>query len=264
MKRVLLSLLALGLLFGLPACHAEVEGDEAGECSDGVDNDQDGSLDCSDEGCAIATACGGDDSKSSASEAPPPPPGTFALRKLKAIPDAVDAKGPAAWGWTDGNGNNVFVVTYADQENPSEDEGEAPSTRSRSMLITHDVVGAGGKAVRKRTVKDFVNGCPFDVHLHLEDDSLQTTDLDGDGFAEITFAYQLTCTSDMSPRTRKLLLLEDGEKYILRGHTGLGGGWSPEGDVPSEYKVDPSVANGPKVFREHLIAAWGGSTPKWP
>jgi len=68
----------------------------------------------------------------------------------------------------------------------------------------------------------------------------------------------------MSPRTRKLLLLEDGEKYILRGHTGLGGGMYEEADIPSEYKVDPSVANGPKVFRDHLIGAWGGRTPKWP
>ena len=38
-----------------------VEGDEAGECDDGVDNDQDGALDCDDEGCAIATACADDD-----------------------------------------------------------------------------------------------------------------------------------------------------------------------------------------------------------
>ncbi|MCP4872417.1 MAG: hypothetical protein GY898_27270 [Proteobacteria bacterium] len=39
----------------------EVEGDEAGECDDGVDNDQDGDTDCADEGCENATACAGDD-----------------------------------------------------------------------------------------------------------------------------------------------------------------------------------------------------------
>jgi hypothetical protein len=36
---------------------AEVEGDEAGECDDGVDNDQDGLTDCDDDGCAAATGC---------------------------------------------------------------------------------------------------------------------------------------------------------------------------------------------------------------
>ena len=53
--------LALSLLFVLPGCDADVEGDEAGECDDGVDNDQDGPVDCDDSGCATATACVGDD-----------------------------------------------------------------------------------------------------------------------------------------------------------------------------------------------------------
>jgi hypothetical protein len=33
------------------------EGNEAGECSDGVDNDQDGVADCDDPGCFVATVC---------------------------------------------------------------------------------------------------------------------------------------------------------------------------------------------------------------
>jgi alpha-glucosidase len=50
----------------LNACseEPEVEGDEAGECTDGVDNDQDGPTDCDDPGCATATACTGDDDDS--------------------------------------------------------------------------------------------------------------------------------------------------------------------------------------------------------
>jgi formylglycine-generating enzyme required for sulfatase activity len=35
----------------------EIEGDEAGECDDGVDNDQDGVTDCADDGCVAATVC---------------------------------------------------------------------------------------------------------------------------------------------------------------------------------------------------------------
>jgi len=53
--------LMLGLLLALPGCDVAVEGDEAGECDDGVDNDQDGSADCDDDGCSAATACTGDD-----------------------------------------------------------------------------------------------------------------------------------------------------------------------------------------------------------
>lgn len=62
-RRLLLSLLALSLLLVI-GCDAEVEGDAAGECDDGVDNDQDGTLDCDDEGCVIASACVGDDDDS--------------------------------------------------------------------------------------------------------------------------------------------------------------------------------------------------------
>ncbi len=64
-RSLLLSLLALSLLF-VTGCDAEVEveGDEPGECDDGVDNDQDGTLDCADDGCAIAAVCAGDDDDS--------------------------------------------------------------------------------------------------------------------------------------------------------------------------------------------------------
>ena len=40
---------------------ADIEGDEAGECDDGVDNDQDGFTDCDDDGCENAAVCTGDD-----------------------------------------------------------------------------------------------------------------------------------------------------------------------------------------------------------
>ena len=64
LDRLFLTLMALSLLFALPSCDVDVEGDEAGECDDGVDNDQDGSLDCDDDGCAAAGVCAGDDDDS--------------------------------------------------------------------------------------------------------------------------------------------------------------------------------------------------------
>ncbi len=60
-KFSMLFLLAALLVTGCPPADEEVEGDEVGECSDGVDNDQDGSADCADPGCAADLACAGDD-----------------------------------------------------------------------------------------------------------------------------------------------------------------------------------------------------------
>jgi hypothetical protein len=39
----------------------EREGDDAGECSDGADNDRDGDFDCDDEDCAGSPDCGAAD-----------------------------------------------------------------------------------------------------------------------------------------------------------------------------------------------------------
>ena len=185
-------------------------------------------------------------------------PRRLELRTLPKAPEGMDAKGSQAWGWSDGNGENVFAVTYTDREDP--DGAEGP-TKSRSMVITHDATGPDGSTERKRMVKDFVNDCLFDVHLGLETGSIQLSDLDDDGVAEITFAYRLACASDVSPVGRKVLLLENGAKYILRGHTGVNLGSTM---VASEYEVDPSVGQAPAAFREHLFAAWGGTAPKWP
>ena len=46
-------------LVAAASCDRAIEGDEKGECSDGVDNDQDGSTDCNDETCSAARACEG-------------------------------------------------------------------------------------------------------------------------------------------------------------------------------------------------------------
>ena len=39
----------------------DYEGDAAGECTDGADNDRDGTFDCDDDGCSGSPDCAGDD-----------------------------------------------------------------------------------------------------------------------------------------------------------------------------------------------------------
>lgn len=82
------------------------------------------------------------------------------------------------------------------------------------------------------------------------DGATEVTDLDADGFGELTFAYSLACRSDMSPARLKLLMLENGEKFILRGTTnvpGVGGG---------QYTVDASFKAGPPALLEHAKKVW--------
>lgn len=55
-------LVEIGLVFSW-SCGGEnqIEGDEAGECNDGADNDQDGLFDCNDDDCDGSPVCGGSD-----------------------------------------------------------------------------------------------------------------------------------------------------------------------------------------------------------
>ncbi|MBI4951080.1 MAG: hypothetical protein HY908_03540 [Myxococcales bacterium] len=54
-----IAILGLTTALGLGACKSDIEGDVAGECSDGADNDRDGAFDCDDSDCAGAPACKG-------------------------------------------------------------------------------------------------------------------------------------------------------------------------------------------------------------
>ena len=59
-RPLLLSTAAITLILSLGCLgigNKDVEGDEAGECSDGADNDQNGLFDCDDEGCAGSPDC---------------------------------------------------------------------------------------------------------------------------------------------------------------------------------------------------------------
>lgn len=68
------------LVAALAACAKDIEGDVAGECEDGADNDVDGTFDCLDLDCAGAPACldDGPDTDADTLDTPPeetePPP----------------------------------------------------------------------------------------------------------------------------------------------------------------------------------------------
>lgn len=62
-------------------------------------------------------------------------------------------------------------------------------------------------------IKDLAEGCPTDATEFLAR-SVDVTDLDADGIAELGFGYRVGCAPDLA---LKVLVLEGGTKYILRG-----------------------------------------------
>lgn len=147
--------------------------------------------------------------------------------------------------WSDRNGENLLVFSRAESSRKRGDETEW----SAQLHARHY---AGGKLLRE--VKDLVERCEFDLTLAIVPGSQGATDLDGDGIGEATFAYKLGCRSDVSPLTLKLLVLEGGDKHILRGETRVGVGNGER--VGGSYKVDPASFRRAPLLLAHAKKVW--------
>jgi len=158
--------------------------------------------------------------------------------------------------WRDTLGENVVLFSRKPTgvQRPTKDTlgDEGPG---RALYATHYLSPkTGGPPVRKRVVRDRYESCGFDLAVRFLKASFVITDLDADGVGEASFAYVVDCTSDVSPLTIKLLMLEDGAKYILRGESRVQVGedkWT--GGV---FKVDQSFTLAPTNFLIHAGNLW--------
>lgn len=206
-------------------------------------------------------ACGGDESadetsnesteeSSEEAEVVPEVEVDITLVKTEDVPEACTSSGKTidAYTWSDLNGVNYFIRTMGElEEHPENEAGYA--TASRYLYAYHWVKAADGTFELKKETTDFVKDCEFDLNMSHELDAISLTDLDEDQIGEISFIYRLTCTSDVSPSTQKLIMLEDGNKYPLRGTTqvmGFGG----------EYEVGDEFDSAPEGFLDHAKELW--------
>ncbi len=86
-----------------------------------------------------------------------------------------------------------------------------------SLLADHVVYPNSRERIVLREVRDGVTECDLDMVAEFAPQSLSVADVDGDSLGEVSLTYRLNCAGDISPGEQKLLVLEGGEKYILRG-----------------------------------------------
>ena len=147
--------------------------------------------------------------------------------------------------WNDANGENVLIFT--------EKNIEHSDSRSKYLYAYHY---ADSKLLRK--IQDFEEKCDISLEAKFQLNTINITDLNNNALAEITFMYRLGCTGDASPVSLKLMMLENGEKYAIRGTTLVdldkiyGGG----GKLGGEKKVDASFKNAPKGFLDFANEVW--------
>lgn len=170
--------------------------------------------------------------------------------KASELPPGVTVRGDFTSGVTfaDKNGTNYLLF------------GKSSDTaKNAAKLFVEDwVVPAKGKPRNLLPVRDMVEPCEMGgVTATFHDAARTVTDLDGDGIAEVAFAYELACRSDVSPATYKLLLLENGKKYILRGQTAIDPG---DGVMGGTFTADPPEAKWPAKFLEHAKKVWASTS----
>lgn len=130
-------------------------------------------------------------------------------------PAGVKARGAVVedvWSWSEGagiEGHGVFSIT----EKKTKD-GDV----SDRYLYVQLYRGKPGALKELRLVQDKQEECEgADITADFVAGSVAVTDEDADGKVELSFAYDIACRTDVSPATRKLLVLEASDKHILRG-----------------------------------------------
>ncbi|HUJ59547.1 MAG TPA: hypothetical protein VLX92_13670 [Kofleriaceae bacterium] len=165
----------------------------------------------------------------------------------KPLPKGVSAHGATidrVMTFSDKNGVNYVVFSWSKSDKPP----------VRSLFVDHWVVPASGAPRALLPVRDFVEDCYMNAATAtFVDDAFGVTDLDGNGIAEVTYGYQLACRSDVRPATYKLLMVQNGAKYILRGSSRIDEGGEIAG---GEFKADPASSKWPAGFLAHATELW--------
>jgi len=171
------------------------------------------------------------------------------------LPTGIDFEGNlvAARRWEDGQGTNYLLLTRTpDIREPGLSEWGGTMYSARLYGYHYRQQDGGFELLRRIT--DFVMKCDADLTVAHIPASIAITDLDGDGLSEVTFLYEMNCTSDVSPLTLKLMMLEDGEKYAIRGTSivGIGGGRQ----IGGEKRLGEEFASAPGALRDFASTHW--------
>ncbi len=120
-------------------------------------------------------------------------------------------------------------------------DGDERSARLYATLFADTADGHQQRWV----IQDRVDACPFDITAQFTQKPAVVSDADADGVPEFWVSYRLSCRSDVSPSTLKLIGYEAGQKYALRGTSRLQLGDSSEG---GEFEADAAIKSAPLLL----------------
>lgn len=149
-----------------------------------------------------------------------PAPAATPVPLLEFKPGMIDGKlykGKIRYGkrWKDTRGENIVILT----ESGVYWKDVYDATRSAKLYAYHFIKSRDNAWQEMWKMNDIVNDCTYDVRCEFFENSLTVTDLDGDGLAEVSFAYGLSCKGDGRPDEKKLVFFEGIDRYSIKGIT---------------------------------------------
>lgn len=168
------------------------------------------------------------------------------------IPKNIKVNGnfQSAITWKEKNGEFLVILTESGNiEVPKSEEG-----LMKAEIHAYCFQKNQQSYAQKWMVYDFEEPCPFDLDVKFLKNTLQITDLDQNGIAEIWLTYKLTCRSDVSPAQMKIIMYEGQKKYAMRGKTKVK--LSEFETLGGEFKFDNAFVNGQSIFRTFAKNIW--------
>ena len=183
---------------------------------------------------------------------------------IASLDDVEDIKGNIVkvCRYEDRTGRNLVVLTETDVVSRPDPADNEYTLRSKELFARRYVCQANEETVKSVwQVTDFVRDCSLeDMSVSFKEDAFRVTDLNGDGLSEVWMTYTLTCRSDPSPKTMKIIMYEGDRKYAVRGETRSLVAFFDD-DAKNEYAggdyvMDAAFANAPPAFTSFAKELW--------
>lgn len=175
------------------------------------------------------------------------------IADISKLPSWVKHSGKinAAVTWDDASGKHYVITSLTGEFKSSSSSSE--DSRDSELYAYHYVSFKDSTSMLWR-VYDFVKDCPLDIQVSFIKNTLQVTDLNNDGIAEIWVMYKLACRGDIGPCDMKVIMYQDRQKFAMRGQNKV---QITEGEFyGGEYKFDKAFIEGPAVFRDFAKKLW--------
>ncbi|WP_188050321.1 M949_RS01915 family surface polysaccharide biosynthesis protein [Flavobacterium sp. GP15] len=159
--------------------------------------------------------------------------------------------------WNDNQGENILITTetgiYTNEKFEHENDG------SDAELYAYHFIVKDNELFQTWQVYDYIKDCSVDIEATFVKNTLQVTDLDKNGIAEIWLMYKKVCHGDVSPSEMKVIMYEGNKKFAMRGENKVFAGIDNNGKKQfygGEYKFDKEFKNGSRVFKNYALNLW--------